>query len=460
VVVTLLFLACAPRGPSGPSDRTPFTPGSEDTGDVEPSPPTDLDADGWSETDGDCDDANPAVYPGAYDRPDDGIDADCADGDRTCDCLVLDAGTTVAETYEQIDTSAFRSLDLAYLLDTRPSAPMLETFAGSFPEIADALDTLVTTRTAGLATFDDYAVWPFGDASSGDKPFQLHAQQSDDLSLMQNALNGLQYLHGVDVPEAGMEALYQALTGTGYDQDCDATYDGSTDVKPFIADAADPFGGTAGQFYDVTDQSTGNVGGMGFRSDATVRVLVYATESDLRDPSAGYPSPGGCPGDAGAEDVAASALASGVYLVGIASQSTLPVDQMLELGDATGSVADLDGDGAADDPLVYQTNGSTTDVRDAILDALDAIRAETALRDVFASVTLEVRDDPLGIVFGTSPASYDNVAWEDLDTLSFSARYDTSAYGTKPVVGSVDFALVGDGFDLATIHVDVEIAPL
>jgi hypothetical protein len=39
-------------------------------------------------------------------------------------------------------------------------------------------------------------------------------------------------------------------------------------------------------------------------------------------------------------------------------------------------------------------------------------------------------------------------------------RLLTGAYGTKPVVGSVDLALVGDGFDLATVHVDIEIAPL
>jgi hypothetical protein len=63
-------------------------------------------------------------------------------------------------------------------------------------------------------------------------------------------------------------------------------------------------------------------------------------------------------------------------------------------------------------------------------------------------------------VAGISPQSYTDVAWQDIDDLVFNVAYSTGAYGAKPVDGSVDFALVGDGFDLATVHVDVEIAPL
>jgi hypothetical protein len=198
---------------------------------------------------------------------------------------------------------------------------------------------------------------------------------------------------------------------------------------------------------------------MGFRADATLRVLVYGTQDYMRDPSAGYSSPGGCPGDADTEDVAAGALASGVYLVGISLGSTLPVEQMLALAEATGSVADLDGDGDADDPLVYQWLGTKAELGADLLEAVEAVKVKAGIRDVYESVTLEVRDDPLGIVLISTP-SYRDVDWTDVDGLDFSVTYDTSAYGTKPIVGSVEFALVGDGFDLATVHVDVEIAPL
>jgi hypothetical protein len=42
---------------------------------------SDDDGDGLSEQQGDCDDANPAVYPGAVDIPDNGVDEDCDGGD-------------------------------------------------------------------------------------------------------------------------------------------------------------------------------------------------------------------------------------------------------------------------------------------------------------------------------------------------------------------------------------------
>ena len=54
---------------------------TQDTGTEEPDPlDVDDDGDGFTENEGDCDDANDAVYPGAADDTQDGLDNDC-DGD-------------------------------------------------------------------------------------------------------------------------------------------------------------------------------------------------------------------------------------------------------------------------------------------------------------------------------------------------------------------------------------------
>jgi hypothetical protein len=44
---------------------------------------TDADGDGVTIGEGDCNDTDPDVYPGAYDTPDDGIDQDCSGSDAT-----------------------------------------------------------------------------------------------------------------------------------------------------------------------------------------------------------------------------------------------------------------------------------------------------------------------------------------------------------------------------------------
>ena len=438
--------------------REPDAAGGDDSAD-DTGTSSDADGDGHASKSAggdDCNDADAAVYPGAYDRPDDGVDGDCDGADRTCDCLVLDGATTTVATQSSFDTSWFRSMDVAYVIDNAdyghssdPERPIDAVRLG-FQDVVDSLADDLTSVSFGVASFDDYQIAAY--ASAHGKPFVLESQQTDDAAAVQAVLDDLTVRVGGDVPTSGMEALYQALTGMGLDQQCDEIFEAVEDVRPFLASETDPFGGAAGQAYDSTVPGTGSVGGMGFRDDAHVRVVVYATDNDIRDPEAGDPA-WGCPMAAGSSDVVAASLDRGAWLVALGDGQP----PMRDLAVASGSVAHLDG-GPDAQPLVFDLDDSPD--TNLVLEALDAIRTETGLLDTYGVVGLTVRDDPFGIVEGVTPV-YTKVAWRDVDALAFDVTYDTASYdGTHPIDAYVDFALVGDGFDLATVHVDVEIAPL
>jgi hypothetical protein len=103
-MVTLwLFLGCSPHDPGGAESVSHDSPPSDESGDTDTAPddtsgpddtsetgdsgavPVDADGDGAFTPD-DCDDANPAVFPGAYDWCD-GVDQDCdgsPQGDGAC----------------------------------------------------------------------------------------------------------------------------------------------------------------------------------------------------------------------------------------------------------------------------------------------------------------------------------------------------------------------------------------
>ena len=120
--------------------------------------------------------------------------------------------------------------------------------SSEFSSIVSELAAVIPDAEYGSATFDDYAYGSMGSGGCGDRPFTLRRQITDDISGIQTALSTTPLHCGADGPESGMEAVYQAASGAGYDQNCNGVFDSSTDVPPFLADPTDPFGGTTEAF--------------------------------------------------------------------------------------------------------------------------------------------------------------------------------------------------------------------
>lgn len=383
--------------------------------------PADTDGDGmWDGADTDADgdgitDATEATYGTDRLNPD-------SDGDGFTDGAELAAGTNPADSNSVIEgiyvtveerttvekgfefTLSVSQGDIGFLLDTTCSmSSTLSSMSSEFSQIVSQLSSQLPDAQYGVATFDDYNYGGFG--TNGDKIYALMKPITTSTSAVQSTLSSLGIHNGVDGPEGGMEALYQALTGAGYDMNCNSSYDSTKDARPFIASGSDPFNGGGGQNYDSSVPGIGTGGGMGFRPYA-LPIVVYVTDNYMRDPDstnrAYNDSPGGCPIDAGSDDVVAAAQAINATLIGISVSGTTPKSQMEDLATRTKSYADTDGDGAADDKLVFTWSGSSSSLRTTIVSAISDLVDSVQ----FSEVVLEVEGDDYGFVKSISPESY------------------------------------------------------
>ena len=332
--------------------------------------------------------------------------------------------------------------DIAFLIDTTCSmSSTLNAMSAEFATIVSQLAPVIPDANYAVGSFDDYAMAPFGHVSYGDKPFHMNQQVTDDTTVVQNALNALSLHGGNDGPESATEAIYQALTGDGYDMNCNGVFDSTTDVLPFTSAATDPFAGLGGQHNNPLVSGTGALGGMGFRANA-FPIVVYATDNEMRN-SATYPTPGGCAADADGTMVANAASALGAKLIGVCVGGCAgATSQMDALATSTGSLADLDGGGVADDNLVFQWSGSNTQFRDTVVDAIDDLVQSVG----FNEITLEVVGDTEGFVVDIQPAVHyvaGAVVGQNVDfTLTFRGA---DAASTEDELHALTLNVYGDG---------------
>ena len=171
----------------------------------------------------------------------------------------------------------------------------------------------------------------------------------------------------------------------------------------------------------------------------------------------GYPSPGGCPLDAGSGDLAAALADLGGALIGIVDYRTDDLDQMTDLAERTGSLGDTDGDGEADDPLVYAWSGGS--IGYTVVEGVEQVLGART----FARVDLAVSDDDPGFVVDVEPESYAGVTPGLAGTaLSFSLTFHgTVPATTKPQVFPLTLTVMGDDLvllDTETLSVVVPAA--
>lgn len=418
---------------------------------------SDFDADGdgydsaWHGGD-DCNDNDPASWPGAYDRPDDGIDQDCDGTDRHFDGVALGYGETLSVDVE-VDLGAAGVLDVAVLLDTTCSMSNAINSL-SFRNMSSEVASIESDLAVGYATYDDYYYGSYG--TSVDQPFQLRQQLTQDWTDLSDAHRLVSLHSGSDGPESTFEALYQAITGAGYDQDCDASFDSSTDVKPFLASSSDPFGGLGGSAGD-SSTALGTEGGFGFRSRAN-RLIVYITDNYLRDPDSGYGSPGGCPLDAGSGEVHAYTSADGWWFYGISTGGSIPITQMNALADATGSHADLDGDG--DTERMVETWDGRTNLGTRIGQLIAALAPQLAGDGFIDELRLEVVSDYYGLIRDISPDPARELDLSMSETATFTITLQGTIPGTTTAeVVELDLRVVADGEEIGTVHLSIEIPP-
>ena len=372
-------------------------------------------------------------------------------GDDTGEPVVVDDTGEPDPACDDIYEASEHSLDLevnqvdvAFLIDTTCSmSSTANAMASEFGDIVDELGMSIADGAFGYGTFDDYNYEGMGAGS--DLPFILQQQITTDQVPVQSALDATTIHNGVDLPEAAVEGIFQALTGYGYDQNSDGALDIGTDVRPFISDAGDAFSGAVVGAEDSATVGGGQIGGFGFR-DGSLPVVVYATDAELRDPDAGFAVPPAASFTAGSSDVANEATNLGARLIGVGTGGAAGLSQMNGLAIATDSLYEADNDGLVNDPLVFTWSGSSATFRSTIVDAIEGMLDNVT----FSNVTAVVTGNTYGFTTIVSPPVYTNVT---VGATPVSLGFGVEILGTPPASAvdqtfTMTLEIYGDGTTL------------
>jgi hypothetical protein len=346
----------------------------------------------------------------------------------------------------------------------------------------------------GVGRFEEYG--NFAAEYATGRPFILNqpivsATTPGYLSTIQSALDRTTPGYGGDTPETDIEALFQLVTGRGFDgnnngsvQDSGPAGLGSTQLNPgtsgdvpsFASFTADPASGVI--------NPSGNIGGGGFRPGA-LPIILTATDTGFAYQPKGETSITGTGGltlpvsaltqfsrsttpfnyGAGLQETITGLNALGALVIGLGTnaQATLDPRQGLEaLAKLTGAVnrsVDVISNGTADpiapgDPLYFQiASGFGASVANGIVTAI-----QSAVTDVAVDITLKASDPRVHIINHTGTLAgigAGQTATFDVEFIGDGAprRFDLQFVraGTDVVVGSIPVVLgtpiPGDGYE-------------
>jgi len=426
---------------------------------------TDSDDDGYldSEEVVDCTEAGDMDSDGVADYVDEDIDGDGltnedeitvhetdpyerdSDGDGYTDGMEVFAGSKPLEEAnipkgvaiemgprERQETEGNYTLDLMRL-DVFAIVDTAYSYSCYHPDIPTFINNLVNQLfvtfddlAIGFGAYDDY-VSSSGSSwtASGGRPFQINHLISTDESSIKSASSSLSMIYGGDGYGSAYEAAYQAITGVGFDDACNGSFDAPEDVLPFLSDGDDAFGGTGGESYDSSVVGVGENAGVGWRNGSS-RIVLLAADNTIRDANDGHDMPTNtCYEPASYEATVEAALENDVKIVGINvyeyqySDSTLQ-NQLEKFVGATESYIDQDGDGDEDDPAVLFGDWNWPDINDVVSAIWDLAE------DQSMDISFAILDDDNGWITGIGPTvDFPSVAQGE--TVTFALELTTAA---------------------------------
>ena len=165
-------------------------------------------------------------------------------------------------------SAAVRKGDVAFNMDTTGSmggsiSGLQASLRGTLiPQLGTAIEDV----GFAVSSFDDFPCGGWGSAGL-DFPFQLRQRITTDPVAAQAGVNLLTTHSGNDIPESGIESLFQIATGNGRIE--------PTCVVAGLRELVAPFDARADRVLGVAD---GNIGGVGFRAGA-VPIVVHITDA-------------------------------------------------------------------------------------------------------------------------------------------------------------------------------------